>query len=279
MKITPAERTGLISECWFSLKLAQIERMRREGADIINLGIGIPDLAPSESTINELMKGVSKPSSQGYQSYSGIPALETVPELNSLSKSHNMAGWRIGMVAGRKEYIQSILKVKSNMDSGMFLPLQPATGKALGNPDSWFERINEIYRRRRRIVEDIIEILGCTIDPKQTGMFLWGRIPGSVLDGDTYVQELLMKTQVFITPGFIYGSNGERYIRISLCADETRLTEAKNRLILCSKSWEDKTTGKREQAEVRDVTHLREWKFIRQRTRGFTRIRSKINKG
>ena len=134
------------------------------------------------------------------------------------------------MVAGHADYIASILKVKSNMDSGMFLPLQLAAVEALSNPDSWFDRINELYSRRRTIVEEIMEILGCTIDRSQAGMFLWGRIPGSVHDGDSYVEELLMKTHVFITPGFIFGSNGERYIRISLCADEKRLMEAKHRL-------------------------------------------------
>lgn len=443
MKVKPAERTGLISEYWFSQKLAQIERMRREGADIINLGIGSPDRAPSESTINALMKGVSKPSSHGYQGYSGIPALrhafaewykkyfsveldpsseilplmgskegimhismafidpgdevlvpdpgyptytsvtrlvggrvrkydllqengwlpdldtlenadlekvklmwinyphmptgarasrplferlvkfaerhhillvndnpysfilnkehlsiltvdgakETALELNSLSKSHNMAGWRIGMVAGHAEYIQHILKVKSNMDSGMFLPLQLAAVEALGNPDSWFERINEIYSRRRRIVEEIMEILGCTVDHKQTGMFLWGRVPGSVLDGDTYVEELLMKTHVFITPGFIFGINGERYIRISLCADELRLLEARNRLLLLSNNETSKTAETMEPVyplEIANAGHSvkginRKLKntvglrIIRQRTRGITRIRSKAN--
>jgi LL-diaminopimelate aminotransferase len=151
-------------------------------------------------------------------------------ELNSLSKSHNMAGWRIGMVAGHSDCITTILKVKSNMDSGMFMPLQLAAVEALGNPPSWYEKINEIYVRRRKIVEEIMTDLKCGFDKNQSGLFLWGRIPEGIINCELFVEELLTGAHVFITPGFIFGSMGKRYIRISLCANEANLTEAKQRI-------------------------------------------------
>jgi aspartate/methionine/tyrosine aminotransferase len=357
--------------------------MRREGSDVINLGIGSPDQAPSENTIEALISEANKPGSHGYQSYTGIPALRKafsewykkyfhvylnpdneilllmgskegimhismafvnpgdevlVPdpgyptyssvtnliggltrnyglteqngwfpdleslehtdlrnvklmwvnypnmptgakgsmalfeklvafgrkheilicndnpysfilnkkytsilavegakdvalELNSLSKSHNMAGWRIGMVAGQADYIKTILKVKSNMDSGMFLGMQMAAIEAVNNPESWYETVNIVYARRRKIVEEIMKLLNCYYDKSQVGLFVWGRIPESVPDCESYVENILQKSLVFITPGFIFGENGKRYIRISLCANEERLTEAKERLI------------------------------------------------
>jgi LL-diaminopimelate aminotransferase len=383
MKVKPADRTSNVQEYYFSQKLAQIDKMRREGADIINLGIGSPDQPPSDSTIMALTAEAVKQSSHGYQSYTGIPALrkafaewykkyfkvelnpdneilplmgskegimhismafvnsgdevlvpdpgyptyssvtnlvggkirnydlnensgwlpdlealdhsdlskvklmwvnyphmptgtkgsvalfekliafsqkhdiliindnpysfilnkeyisilgidgakETALELNSLSKSQNMAGWRIGMVAGHSDYIKSILKVKSNMDSGMFLPMQMAAVEALNNPESWYETVNTVYIRRRKIVEEIMEILNCKYDKSQVGLFVWGHIPEDISNSEIYVEEILNKTQVFITPGFIFGKNGERYIRISLCATEKRLEEAKERLL------------------------------------------------
>lgn len=382
MTIKPADRTGLVQEYYFSRKLAQIEKMRKDGADIINLGIGSPDQAPSAATTEALCHEAVKPGSHGYQSYKGTPALrkafsdwylkyfrvaldteteilplmgskegimhismayvnpgdevlvpdpgyptyssvtslaggvirkydltkekgwlpdleqlegtdlsrvklmwvnyphmptgtpgspalfeqlvnfslkhgilvcndnpysfilnndyhsilaaegsgETVLELNSLSKSHNMAGWRIGMVAGNHELINNILKVKSNMDSGMFLGLQTAAVHALGSPDSWYDDINIIYRKRRKIVEEIMDLLECTYDKKQAGLFMWGRIPEYIPSCEEFIENILINSQVFITPGFIFGTNGERYIRISLCATEERLTEAKKRL-------------------------------------------------
>jgi LL-diaminopimelate aminotransferase len=383
MIIKPADRTGKVQEYYFSRKLAQIEKMRKEGADIINLGIGSPDQPPSENTVDALIEAARKPTSHGYQNYTGILALRKafsdwygkyfhvdldpeneilllmgskegimhismsfvnpgdevlVPdpgyptytsvtelvggvvrkydltekngwlpdlealgktdlrkvkimwvnyphmptgtkgspelftklvafvkkhkillvndnpysfvlnndyqsilkaegamnvalELNSLSKSHNMAGWRVGMVAGHRDYIKNILKVKSNMDSGMFLGLQMAALQALNNPESWYDTVNDVYRRRRKIVESIMDILKCNFDKTQTGLFLWGRIPPQVTDCEAFVEEILNKIHVFITPGFIFGANGSRYIRISLCATERRLTEAKERLM------------------------------------------------
>ncbi len=382
MIVKPADRTTVVTEYYFSMKLAQLERMRMEGADIINLGIGSPDQAPSPNTINALVEGARMSNTHGYQSYNGIFALrkafagwykkyfhvelnpeteilplmgskegimhismafvnqgdevlvpdpgyptynsvtsliggivrtydltehtgwlpdfealedsdlssvklmwvnyphmpsgtrgswqlyekltafglkhgilicndnpysfvlnkeymsilavdgakETALELNSLSKSQNMAGWRIGMVAGHADYVKNILKVKSNMDSGMFLPIQQAAIEALGNPDSWYDDVNSIYKKRRMIVEDILELLGCTFNKSQSGLFVWGRIPEEIPDCETFVEGILKKTHVFITPGFIFGRNGERYIRISLCTNEARLVEARNRL-------------------------------------------------
>ncbi len=158
-------------------------------------------------------------------------ARETVLELNSLSKSHNMAGWRIGMVAGHREYISNILKVKSNTDSGMFLGMQMAAVEALKNPESWYDTVNEVYTKRRRLVEEIMTLLNCSYDRSQAGLFLWGRIPDDIPDCEEYIEKILKGTNVFITPGFIFGENGRRYIRISLCASEDRLIEAKERLM------------------------------------------------
>jgi LL-diaminopimelate aminotransferase len=382
MKVKPADRTSKVQEYYFSQKLAQIDKMRREGHDIINLGIGSPDQPPSENTIASLIAEAKKPTVHGYQSYNGIPALrkafadwykkyfhveldpdneilplmgskegimhismafvnpgdevlvpdpgyptyssvtnlvggkvryynldeahgwfpdlealeqsdlsrvklmwinyphmpsgtkgsmaifeklvafsqkhgillcndnpysfilnkeyisllsvdgakETAMELNSLSKSQNMAGWRIGMVAGHGEYIKNVLKVKSNMDSGMFLPMQMAAVEALNNPPSWYDTVNSVYIRRRKIVEEIMDILNCKYDKSQAGLFVWGRIPENINNCEMYVEDILMKSLVFITPGFIFGKNGERYIRISLCATEEKLIETKKRI-------------------------------------------------
>ena len=383
MKVKPALRTESVQEYYFSTKLRQIDQMRRNGADVISLGIGSPDRPPSENTIERLAVEARKPGVHGYQSYNGSPllrkalsewylkyfgvkldpeneilpligskegimhismafvnpgdevlvpnpgyptyssvtnlvggkiryydldeenswhpdlkslektdlsgvklmwtnypnmptgalaskrlfsdlasfsrehnillindnpysfilnndylsilssegAMETVLELNSLSKSHNMAGWRIGMVAGHSDYIKNILKVKSNMDSGIFLPLQLAAVEALNNPESWYITVNEAYAERRITAGSIMDILGCTWDLSQSGMFLWGKIPESIGNCESFVEEILNKALVFITPGFIFGSRGDRYIRISLCADNGRLKEARERIL------------------------------------------------
>ena len=382
MKVKPADRTASVQEYYFSQKLAQIDRMRREGLDVINLGIGSPDQPPSENTVSALIDEARKPTSHGYQSYSGIPALrkgfadwykkyfhvslnpdneilllmgskegimhismafvnpgdevlvpdpgyptyssvtnlvggivrkyelteengwlpdfkvleksdlskvklmwvnypnmptgargsvelfeklisfsrkhqillvndnpysfilnndylsllqvegakETALELNSLSKSHNMAGWRIGMVAGDSDYIKTILKVKSNMDSGMFLGMQMAAVDALKNEESWFNSVNSVYIKRKKIVEEIMDVLNCSYDKSQVGLFVWGRIPEGIINCEGFIEDILNTSHVFITPGFIFGEMGQRYIRISLCANEKRLEEAKERL-------------------------------------------------
>jgi aspartate/methionine/tyrosine aminotransferase len=134
------------------------------------------------------------------------------------------------MVAGNNEYIKNVLKVKSNMDSGMFLAMQMAAVEALNNPESWYDTVNTVYVRRRKIVEEIMEILNCRYEKSQVGLFVWGGIPDEIINCEKYIEEILNKIHVFITPGFIFGKNGERYIRISLCATEEKLTEAKNRI-------------------------------------------------
>lgn len=149
-------------------------------------------------------------------------------ELNSLSKAHNMAGWRIGMVAAEPDVIREILKVKSQMDSGMFKPLQLAAVHALAQGPEWFAALNEEYRRRRVLAGEIFDMLGVEYDHDSTGMFLWGRT-GSV-SGQQLSDRILYEAGVFITPGFIFGKNGERYIRISLCAKPQVLKRAAEKI-------------------------------------------------
>lgn len=380
--IQPAERTLQVQEYYFSRKLQQIDEMRRNGADVINLGIGSPDLPPSDEVTETLYQEALNPKNHGYQSYIGIPELraafarwytqyfrvtldpagEILPligskegimhitmafvnegeevlipnpgypayesvarlvgakvrhydltgsqgwlpdlekleaegvekvklmwvnyphmptgtpasaelfsrlvtfarkhrillcndnpysfilntdtrsiletegsrdvalELNSLSKSQNMAGWRIGMLAGRADYIKTVLRVKSNMDSGMFRPLQSAAVKALEAGPEWYASVNEVYMKRRQYAEKIMDILGCEFDSRQTGLFLWGRIPESYTNVEELTEKVLQNAHVFITPGFIFGSNGDRYIRISLCSSEALLRNAMERI-------------------------------------------------
>jgi aspartate/methionine/tyrosine aminotransferase len=157
-------------------------------------------------------------------------------ELNSLSKAHNMAGWRIGMVAADAEVISQILKVKSQMDSGMFKPLQLAAVKALEQGSDWFAELNDEYRRRRVLAGEIFDMLGVTYDHSSAGMFLWGRVPQNVQDdngisaGQMLSDRILYEAGVFVTPGFIFGKRGENYIRISLCAKPDTLREAAERI-------------------------------------------------
>ncbi|RMG24840.1 MAG: aminotransferase class I/II-fold pyridoxal phosphate-dependent enzyme [Bacteroidetes bacterium] len=382
MLITPANRLSHIQEYYFSKKLREIRRRNAEGEGIINLGIGNPDMQPSDATIKTLIDAAIEPGNHGYQPYKGLPSLrnamtdwylntygvelnpedeilplmgskegimhismaflnpgeqvlipnpgyptytsitrlvgatplyyelveerqwqpdfealekqdlsrvklmwvnyphmptgapgsaelfeqiiafgqkhrilichdnpyslvlnpvpmsmlafpaarEVVLELNSLSKSHNMAGWRIGMLAGQKAYLQQVLKVKSNMDSGMFLPLQEAATEALRTPYSWHEHRNHEYRQRRKIAWQILDSLQCTYDPAQTGMFIWARIPEKAESGEAFSEKILNERRVFITPGFIFGSGGHRYIRISLCSPPHLLQEALHRM-------------------------------------------------
>lgn len=151
-------------------------------------------------------------------------------ELNSLSKSHNMAGWRIGWVAGRREFIDAVLKVKSNMDSGMFLGLQHAAVEALNSPAEWFTELNKIYTERRAAAHQILNVLDCTYEKKQSGLFVWAKAPDIVADVEKWIDEILYGTKVFITPGFIFGEGGKRYIRISLCSPVEKLKEAADRI-------------------------------------------------
>ncbi len=381
-QIKPAIRSELINEYYFSRKLKEIDLLKKAGKEIINLGIGSPDLPPSQSTVETLYRSSMESCNHGYQSYYGIPDLreafadwymryfgvilnpdnEVLPligskegimhvsmtfvnpseevlvpnpgyptytsvtklvggkvvnynldaehgwypdlrqledrdlsktkmmwlnypnmptgkkattklfedlvkfahkhsillcndnpysfilnrdylsilsvdgakdvalEMNSLSKSHNMSGWRIGMIAGDKDYISSIVKIKSNMDSGMFKPLQLAAAEALRCNQDWYESVNEIYGRRRIIAEEILKTIGCEYDPDQTGLFLWGKVPSIFKNGEELSDMILNKASVFITPGFIFGDQGDNYVRISLCANEDLLNKTINRL-------------------------------------------------
>lgn len=166
-----------------------------------------------------------------YQSILSIDgASEVAIELNSLSKSHNMAGWRIGWCAGRKDFIDAVLKVKSNMDSGMFKPLQLAASEALKLGEDWFFSLNAVYQNRRKLAEKILNILGCSFDENQQGLFLWAKLPANISSSEELVDHLLYEYKIFLSPGFIFGTQGQGYIRISLCADENQFKIALDRI-------------------------------------------------
>ena len=380
--IRPAERLNNVSEYYFSKKLKEVAEMNAAGKQVINLGIGSPDLPPSPETIEVLCQSAQQADVHGYQPYVGIPELRNafaqwykewykvelnpqneiqpligskegilhislaflnpgdsvlIPnpgyptyssvsnlvganiiyydlkeengwqpdfkalekldlskvklmwtnypnmptgapatmelyeklvafgknnnivicndnpysfilndhpisilsvegakdiciELNSLSKSHNMPGWRVAMLASNAEFIQWVLKVKSNIDSGQFKPMMLAAANALQAPRKWYADMNEIYRERRNIAEQIMETLGCTLDKKQSGMFLWGKISDRYKNSEELADKILYEANVFITPGFIFGSNGNAYVRISLCCKKEALTKALNRI-------------------------------------------------
>lgn len=376
--IKAATRMGEVKEYYFSRKLREIAQMRAEGKEILNLGIGSPDLPPSAGVIEELQEHSSRSTSHGYQGYTGIPELreafsdwykewfdvtldpngeilpligskegimhismtylepgdevlvpnpgypayravanltgatireykldeslgwtpdldalaamdlekvkimwvnypnmptgaqaqvefyerlvrfakekqilvcndnpygfilndkpvsilsiagakEVALELNSLSKSHNMAGWRIGMLGGAASYLSTILRFKSNMDSGMFRPLQLAAVKALQQPASWYQSVNSIYLDRRNRVYELLDLLDCVYDRNQVGMFVWAKIPASYASGFELSDAILYNAHVFITPGGIFGSQGDQYIRVSLCSETAVFEDA-----------------------------------------------------
>ena len=384
-EIQPANRIGNVQEYYFSVKLKEIAQMNVQGANVINLGIGSPDLPPAKEVTDTLAAEAADPKVHGYQPYVGIPQLrdaftqwykrwynvelnpanEVLPligskegimhismafinegdavlvpnpgyptyssvsklvgariinynlkqeqnwqpdleqleelhnageinldtvkllwcnypnmptgangsmelfeklvafgkkyniiichdnpysfilndtplsilsvegakdiciELNSMSKSHNMPGWRLGMLASNKQFIEWILRVKSNMDSGMFRAMQLAAVKALNAPKEWYENMNKVYSARKALAQAILEKVGAEVAPGQVGMFLWGKVQGKGVD---ICDDVLYKAKVFITPGFIFGSNGENYIRISLCANEQTLQKALERI-------------------------------------------------
>lgn len=152
-------------------------------------------------------------------------------EFNSMSKSHNMPGWRVGMLATNAQFVQWILKIKSNIDSGTFRGIQLAAAEAYRNSEQWHREANiETYGRRRKYAEQIMEVLGCKYDPNQVGMFLWGKIPEKYANAEELTERVLHEARVFITPGFIFGSKGERYIRISLCAKQEKIEQALERI-------------------------------------------------
>ena len=381
--ISPADRLGSVSEYYFSRKLKEVAAMNAAGMQVISLGVGSPDMPPSEETVETLCTEAHNPDGHGYQPYVGIPELReafarfykrwygveldakseiqpligskegilhvtlafvnpgeqvlvpnpgyptytslsrllgaevvhydlkekngwmpdfdalermdlsrvklmwtnypnmptganATPELyerlvdfarrkdivivndnpysfilndhplsilsvdgakdcciefNSMSKSHNMPGWRIGMIAANPTFISWILKVKSNIDSGMYRAMQLAAVKALDAEADWYEGNNANYSARRNTAGAIMDALGCTYDKNQVGMFLWGRIPDHYQDVEELTERVLHEARVFIVPGFIFGSNGSRYIRISLCAKNDKLEEALERIL------------------------------------------------
>lgn len=384
--ITIADRLGEVKEYYFSKKLAQIDEMRRAGFDVINLGIGSPDLPPHPSVVEALYRGAKDAHTHGYANYKGervlleaiaewydrkygvaldpmrevltlygskegltylcqtfvnpgdrvlvpnpgypayaaavrlaggivddyrlteangwmpdfdelerrdlsgvklmflnyphmptgtaptaglfehfvdfarrhgillvhdnpysfirndapqslmaVPgAREVAVELNSLSKSQNMAGWRVGMMVGREDVLAAVLRCKSNLNNAMFVPMQQAAAVALGLGDEWYAEVNRIYRSREAWAVRILEDLGCTVRPGQMGLFEWGRLPDTALATGTdcygFIDRILDEDKVFLTPGGIFGSEGERYVRVSLCADEATLQRAWERL-------------------------------------------------
>jgi aspartate/methionine/tyrosine aminotransferase len=163
-------------------------------------------------------------------------AKDNAVELNSLSKSHNMAGWRVGMLCGAAKNIDEVLRFKSNMDSGMFLPVQLAAAKALSLGKPWFDSLNAIYRERRLKVFQLLDKLSCSYIQKQSGLFVWAKVPGKYKDGFELSDEILKLCSVFITPGGIFGKAGENYIRVSLCAKEEKIQESIERISI----WKEK---------------------------------------
>ncbi|WMQ64753.1 pyridoxal phosphate-dependent aminotransferase [Imtechella halotolerans] len=154
---------------------------------------------------------------------------DDVLELNSLSKTFNMAGWRIGMIVGKANLIDAVLKVKSNMDSGMFYPLQRGAIVALRSSNHWFQELNEVYDKRRKAIYKLAEKLGCTYDTNAIGLFVWAKLPLGITSAEKFIDNLLVEKYVFLTPGTIFGSNGEGYIRFSLCVSEEKIMEALSR--------------------------------------------------
>lgn len=157
-------------------------------------------------------------------------AKECVLELNSLSKSHNMAGWRIGMLCGARNFIDEVMRFKSNMDSGMFLPLQLAAAKALELGEEWHDEVNRTYKNRREKIYELLDLLKCKYSKAQAGLFIWAAVPGSIKDGYELSDKILFGSNVFITPGGIFGSAGNKYVRISLCTKEEKIEEAIKRI-------------------------------------------------
>lgn len=385
MIIPLAHRANQAEEYYFSVKLGEVRKLQAAGHDVINIGIGNPDMMPSEATLTTLANTARQPTAHGYQSYKGIPALrqaiarfyqrtygvrldpetellpligskegithisltylnegdevvvpelgypayravsqmvgatvkeyslqehagwqpdwaqmadqltdrtriiwlnyphmptgapatkalfeqavrfahdhrvllchdnpyslvlnkkapvsllaidgakEVAIELNSMSKSHNMAGWRIGWLAGDKPYVDAVLTIKSNVDSGMFLALQAAAAEALNNSDDWHAERNVVYQGRLEAAYAFLDALNCTYARNQEGMFLWAKLPDNLPSAEALVDELLYNKHIFIAPGFIFGPKGERYIRVSLCMPKERIWEAVNRVKL-----------------------------------------------
>lgn len=156
-------------------------------------------------------------------------AKEVALELNSLSKTFNMAGWRVGMVLGNPEHLQQILKVKSNMDSGMFYGVQKGAIAALQTSSVWFEELNKVYKQRRELIFQLADKLGCRYSKEASGLFVWAKLPSTVTSAEEFIDKILYNQHIFITPGTVFGSQGEGYIRFSLCVSEEKIKETINR--------------------------------------------------
>ena len=157
-------------------------------------------------------------------------AMDVAMELNSLSKSFNMAGWRVGMLLGNEANIKAVLKVKSNTDSGMFYGIQQGAIAALQAPDSWFEELNKVYDKRRQLIYELATLLGSEFDTNSSGLFVWAKLKDSTLDAEAFIDKILYEYELFITPGTIFGSQGEGYIRFSLCVEESQIRKAIERI-------------------------------------------------
>ena len=157
-------------------------------------------------------------------------AKEVALELNSLSKTFNMAGWRVGLLAGNEKNIASVLKVKSNMDSGMFYGIQQGAIAALNVPEQWYSQLNATYKKRRRLIEELATAMETTFDAESVGMFVWAKMDDTRLSAEDYIDKVLYEKDIFITPGTIFGSQGEGYIRFSLCVTEDQIQTAINRI-------------------------------------------------
>ncbi len=157
---------------------------------------------------------------------------DSVLELNSLSKSFNMSGWRVGMLVGSSENISKVLKVKSNMDSGMFYGIQKGAIAALNLNESWFKNLNKIYLSRRKLIWKIADKLNCSYDKRSKGLFVWAKLPNNIKSSESFIDSLLKQKKIFVAPGTIFGSKGEGYIRFSLCIDENKINEALKRIVL-----------------------------------------------
>ena len=218
---------------------AQLEAMDLKGVKLMWVNYpNMPTGAPARREVFEKLvafahsKGILLVNDNPYgfilnepQSILAIPgAKECCLEMNSLSKSHNMAGWRVGMMLGAADILQELLKVKSQMDSGMFRGIQEAAVEALNAGPEWYEALNAEYRRRREVACRIMDALGCTYDAKAGGLYVWGRVPSGV--AEEWSNRILYEAGVFLTPGFIFGSNGAHHLRISLCANVETLNKA-----------------------------------------------------
>ena len=231
----------------------QLEKLVKEGSKLYDKGVKIlfvnyPQMPTGQLPTKELFKQLVVFAKQhrillvhdnpysfilndNPMSLLGVEGAKDVAiELNSLSKSHNMAGWRVGMMVAAKDKIDEVLRFKSNMDSGMFLPLQLAAAKALELEQDWHDEVNKVYRARREKVFQLLKLLGCEFDTSQAGMFVWAAIPAKYKDGYQLSDEVLYGANVFITPGGIFGSAGNAFVRVSLCSPEQKIEEAINRI-------------------------------------------------